>query len=239
MSRPRRRCRAGTCGSARAGSRTARGRRRGTAAPGRGPAGCATSGAMAATSTTSSEGGGRRDGGAVAAQSLERQFPRPAAADGRLRSGAHDGLHSALAPPPAPRRPRPGSGRPRTCSAASPSTWRERRLLGRASCLRARAARVEPAARRRIDRRRRIARAGSRSSRACGALRVGDRHADSSARVYGMPRVLVERRGRRQLDDRAEVHHRDAVADVAHDRQVVRDEEIGQAQFAPAGRRAG
>ena len=34
------------------------------------------------------------------------------------------------------------------------------------------------------------------------------------------------------LDDLAEVHHRDAVADVLHDREVVGDEEVGQAELA-------
>ena len=54
-----------------------------------------------------------------------------------------------------------------------------------------------------------------------------------------MPRVVVEVVGRRDLDDLAEVHHRDPVADVAHDREVVRDEEVGQAELAAAGPRAG
>ena len=39
---------------------------------------------------------------------------------------------------------------------------------------------------------------------------------------------------RRDLDDPAEVHHRDPVGDVPHDRQVVRDEEVGQAELAAA-----
>ena len=43
-----------------------------------------------------------------------------------------------------------------------------------------------------------------------------------------MQRVLVELVGGRKLDDLAQVHHRDAVADVAHDRKVVGDEQVGQ-----------
>jgi hypothetical protein len=37
--------------------------------------------------------------------------------------------------------------------------------------------------------------------------------------------------GRRDLDDAPEIHHGDAVADVLHRRQVVRDEQVGQVQL--------
>ena len=33
------------------------------------------------------------------------------------------------------------------------------------------------------------------------------------------------------LDDLAQVHHGDAVGDVAHDGEVVRDEQVGQAEL--------
>ena len=56
--------------------------------------------------------------------------------------------------------------------------------------------------------------------------------ADISAPVYGMPRVRVELVGVRQLDDLAEVHDRHAVAHVAHDRQVVGDEDERQPEVA-------
>ena len=35
-----------------------------------------------------------------------------------------------------------------------------------------------------------------------------------------------------KLDDAAEVHHRDPLTDMLHDRQIMGDEEVGQAQFA-------
>jgi hypothetical protein len=38
------------------------------------------------------------------------------------------------------------------------------------------------------------------------------------------------RRACRDLDDLAEIHHGDAVGDVLHDRQVVRDEDVGEAE---------
>ena len=47
-----------------------------------------------------------------------------------------------------------------------------------------------------------------------------------------MQRVRVEIVCRRDLDDAAEIHHRDAVGDVTHDREVVRDEEIGQLEVS-------
>ena len=43
---------------------------------------------------------------------------------------------------------------------------------------------------------------------------------------------LVERLGLGQLDDAAEVHDRDAVGDLADDREVVRDEDVGQVELA-------
>ena len=46
-----------------------------------------------------------------------------------------------------------------------------------------------------------------------------------------MERVVVELVGRRDLDDRAEVHDRDPVGDVADDREVVRDEEVREVEL--------
>ncbi len=54
--------------------------------------------------------------------------------------------------------------------------------------------------------------------------------ADSNACVYGMLRVRVHVLGGTVLHDLAEVHHRDLVGDVAHDREVVRDEQVREAQ---------
>ena len=53
--------------------------------------------------------------------------------------------------------------------------------------------------------------------------------ADSSACVYGWPACSYTSSAVAGLDDLAQVHHRDVVADVAHDRQVVRDEQVGEA----------
>ena len=53
---------------------------------------------------------------------------------------------------------------------------------------------------------------------------------ESSACVYGWSGFVEELVGRRDLDDLAEVHDRDPVGHVAHDRHVVADEEVGQAE---------
>ena len=55
--------------------------------------------------------------------------------------------------------------------------------------------------------------------------------ARSSASRVGVLRVGVERLGRRDLDDAAEVHHRHAVADELHHLQVVGDEQEAQAEL--------
>jgi hypothetical protein len=45
-----------------------------------------------------------------------------------------------------------------------------------------------------------------------------------------MGRRVEQSIGGAKLDDPSSVHHRDAAADLAHEPQIVRDEEIGQAQ---------
>ena len=47
-----------------------------------------------------------------------------------------------------------------------------------------------------------------------------------------MARAGEQRLGRRFLDDVPEIHHGDAVGDVAHHREVVRDEQVGDAELA-------
>ena len=54
----------------------------------------------------------------------------------------------------------------------------------------------------------------------------------NSAPVYGWRGLRVELVGVGELDDLAEVHHRDAIAHVAHDREVVRDEDQRQIELA-------
>ena len=61
--------------------------------------------------------------------------------------------------------------------------------------------------------------------------RVGDRHRRQQRDRVGMERAGVQVVRRGQLDDPAEVHHRDPVADVADDRQVVGDEQVGQREL--------
>ena len=53
------------------------------------------------------------------------------------------------------------------------------------------------------------------------------RRGEQGARV-GVQRPRIDLIGEAQFDDVAELHHRDTVGDVAHDREVVRNEELGQ-----------
>ena len=54
--------------------------------------------------------------------------------------------------------------------------------------------------------------------------------ADNRASVYGCFGDANSCSGRRGLHDPADIHHRDPLADVLDDAQVVRDEEVGQAE---------
>ena len=64
----------------------------------------------------------------------------------------------------------------------------------------------------------------------CG-VRIGDRHGREQRLGVRVDRPLVELLRRRELDDLAEVHHRDAVGDVADDAEVVGDEDVGQREL--------
>ena len=105
----------------------------------------------------------------------------------------------------------------------------QRRLVGRADLGRVAAARVEAAAARRVDRARHVAL--EHDPLALRRSRIGDRHRREQRLGVRVDRPLVELLGRRELDDLAEVHHRDAVGDVAHDAEVVRDEDVGQREL--------
>src|SRR5215469_11001180 len=91
------------------------------------------------------------------------------------------------------------------------------------------AAGMKAAARWRIDRARDIA-----FQKAPLALdpRVGDWHRRQQGLGIRMQRVGEEGRFVGVLDDLTKVHHRDAVADMLDDREIVRDEQIGQVLFA-------
>src|SRR4051794_9440510 len=74
--------------------------------------------------------------------------------------------------------------------------------------------------------------AGGALAAARGALAwVRDRHRGQEFFRVGVARVLADLVGVAGLDDLALVHHRDAVGNVANDADVVRDEDVGQAEF--------
>ena len=61
--------------------------------------------------------------------------------------------------------------------------------------------------------------------------RVRNRNRGEEGTGVRVSRPAIELTSRRHLDDLAQVHHRDPVGDVLNDRQVVRDEEIGQVEL--------
>ena len=68
-----------------------------------------------------------------------------------------------------------------------------------------------------------------------GAARCGGSGTGTAAEErapVGMARRVRASRGGSDLDDAAEIHHRDAVADVPHDREIVRDEQDREAELA-------
>ena len=94
--------------------------------------------------------------------------------------------------------------------------------------LRDRAARAEAAARRRVDRARHVAGQDDAVALAAGhGLRVRGEERNR-VRVQRPREELV---GRRDLDDAPEVHHGDAVGDVADDGEVVGDEDVGEVEL--------
>ena len=68
-------------------------------------------------------------------------------------------------------------------------------------------------------------------ARAAAAVLVDHRHRREQRVRVRVPRAREELVGRRDLDDLAEVHDGDPVAHVADDREVVRDEEVGEPQL--------
>ena len=78
----------------------------------------------------------------------------------------------------------------------------------------------------------------ARRNRACGRD-PGSGTAASSALRVRVHRVAEQLRRGRELDDAPGAHHRDAVGEVVHHREVVRDEDVGEAERRRAGRRAG
>ena len=106
----------------------------------------------------------------------------------------------------------------------------ERRIVQRAELLRARAARVEATAARRVDRARDVPREHERGATSAEP-RVRDRDGREERARVRMPRRRVQVARAGQLDELPEVHHGDAVGDVADDAQVVRDEDVRQPEL--------
>ena len=103
----------------------------------------------------------------------------------------------------------------------------ERRLLLGAEILRERAPRAEAAARRRRDRRGKLA-AHLDDLASARQHRIGNRDRVDQASRVRMGRALVDLLRRPDLDELAEIHDADGVCQVLHDREVVGDDDVGQ-----------
>jgi hypothetical protein len=100
-----------------------------------------------------------------------------------------------------------------------------------ANVLRVGTARVKRAANGRVQRRRGIAR---QHDAAAIALARGIGHGNRADQCpgVGMPRLFDHLPRFAEFDNFSEIHHRDPVGDVLHHRQIVRDEDHAQAEFA-------
>ena len=103
-------------------------------------------------------------------------------------------------------------------------------LLGLAESLVEPAAGVEPAALGRVDRARHVAGEDDPPALAL-EHRVRDRHGGQERAGVRVSGRGIHEVGRPDLDDLAEIHHRDPVADVLDDRKVVGDEQVRQSEL--------
>ena len=61
--------------------------------------------------------------------------------------------------------------------------------------------------------------------------RIGNRHGRQQRLRVGVPGVAVQLVGRSRFDDASQIHHADGVGNMSHDRQIVRDEDVRQAEL--------
>ena len=121
----------------------------------------------------------------------------------------------------------PSNGRgPVTGASGGGSSMHRRRSSSRELLVQP-AAGAEPAAARRVRRARHLAAQHDALPRPLHR-RVRDRHRRDQRLGVRVVRALEQRVAVRGLDDRAQVHHRDPVADVPDHRQVVGDEQVRQ-----------
>ncbi len=95
------------------------------------------------------------------------------------------------------------------------------------------AARMKPATARGVDRARHLALEDDPLASCDSVLLACLYHRDRGQQRLGVgvDRARVEVVGRRDLDDDAQVHHRDPVGDVADDAEVVGDEDVGEVEL--------
>ena len=89
---------------------------------------------------------------------------------------------------------------------------------------------VKVAARRRIECTRDLARK-ARAASSAAVLRAQHRYGGNQCLSVGVLRGCINRALLGDLDDLAEIHHRHPVRDVLHYTEVMRDEQIGEAEL--------
>ena len=104
----------------------------------------------------------------------------------------------------------------------------ERRVVDPAALDRVRAAARETASARDRARARQIA---GEAVPVAGLVGMRGRDRGQERPRVGMGGPAEQVVGAGDLHDAAEIHHRDAVRDVTHDREIVRDEEVGEAEL--------
>ena len=120
----------------------------------------------------------------------------------------------------------------------APPVVDERRLDLGANLGRVAAARMEPAAARRVDRARHVPLEHDPLALR-GQVRIRHRDGREQRLRVRHDRPLVQLLGRRQLHELAEIHDGDPVADVADDAEVVGDEDVRQLELVLKILRAG
>ena len=175
----------------------------------------------------------RHDRSAIVAQPVERELRRRAGDDavaGVLdhRGGAEHGIvdvdhrrSSTVAPS--------GCKHAVRWSSASPARGTRAGSSIRQSVFGVKAARMEPAAGRRRDRRRHVA---GYQLAAPPRRWVGDGHGIEQRPRVRMPGRGEQRVGGGDLDDAPEIHHRDPVGDVLDDAEVVGNDDVGEVELA-------
>ena len=119
-----------------------------------------------------------------------------------------------------------------SCLVVALERAQERQLDVAMTGVEARAAGMEDTRRRWVDRRRHVAAEDDAGPGIRGSVLRSPRDGGQERRGVRMPRVLIDRLRLADLHDTSQIHDRDPIRDLPDDRQVVRDEHVGQREVA-------